>query len=170
MRLHSQTNRLRSITISFVSRFLALLVISSFAVAQFSIVSTLAEDSSMPCCAGKTEGHCDSGLAKPKPRPVITEPMCGLKWSPPLPTKTGALVVETDPVSVDADAVEKDCQMDCGAYATATPRHKRQKQLIPVRVTHHAPATITTGFDDSVLLSSSNDNWTQISPRGPPVG
>ena len=170
MRLTSPVNRFKSLTIPFVSRLLALVILSSFVVSQISIVSTLAEESSMPCCVGRTEGHCDSGLTKPKPRPVITEPMCGLKSSPPASAPAHKIIVATDdPVAVDAAAVEKECQMDCGACATVTPRHKRQKSLIQARVTEEAPATIVTTFNHAVSVYSSNENWTQINPRGPPA-
>src|SRR5687767_10588754 len=77
MKLSLHRDCLRSFAISFVSRFLAVLILSSFAVTQLPIVNSLAEESSMPCCAGESSEHCDSGLAKPKPRPLITEPMCG---------------------------------------------------------------------------------------------
>jgi hypothetical protein len=170
MKLTLQVNRFKSLTIPFVSRLLALVILTSFIVSQISIVSTLAEESSMPCCVGKTEGHCDSGLTKPKPRPVITEPMCGLKWSPPVSAPVNKITFATnDPVAVDAAAVEKECQMDCGACATVTARHKRQKSLVQARVTQEAPATITTTFNHVVSVCSSNENWTQINPRGPPA-
>ena len=165
MILQPHKNRLRSFTISFVSRFVAVIILSSFAVAQLPIVSTSAEESSMPCCAGKSAEHCDSGLTAPKPRPVITEPMCGLDWTPP----SADVQSVTDPVAIDAASVEEECQMDCGACATITSRHKRQKSVITARATYVAPATITTRFTNSTVFHSSNENWTRINPRGPPA-
>lgn len=168
MSLTLHRNRLRSLTKSCVSRFVALLILSSFAVALLPIVSTSAEES-MPCCAGKSAEHCDSGLTAPKPRPVITEPMCGLDWTPPSHDVKAVTKPITDPVSVDSTSVEQDCQMDCGACAAVTSRHKRQKSFGADRVTDDAPATVTSRFDDSSSFHSSNENWTRINPRGPPA-
>ena len=168
MILRAQKNRLRSFTISFVSRFIAVIILSSFAVALLPIVSTSAEESSMPCCAGKSD-HCDSGLTAPKPPPVITEPMCGLDWTPPAAPSSTDGQPDADPVAVEADSVEQECQMNCGACATVTSRHKRQKSIATARVTYVAPATITARFDNATFLHPSNENWTRITPRGPPA-
>jgi hypothetical protein len=145
-----------------MSRFLALLIISSFAVAVLPI-DTSAEES-MPCCAGKSAEHCDSGLTAPKPRPVITEPMCGLTWSPP----SAGVKPVTDPVAVESTAVEQDCEMDCGACAAVASRHK-QKDLVAERTTYHTPAPLTARFAGITPFYSSNENWTRINPRGPPA-
>lgn len=161
-----QKDRLRSITISIVGRFLAVAILSSFAATLLPIASTSAESSTMPCCVGKTEGHCDSGLTTPKPRPRITEPMCGL--TPP-PESPAEVAVVTDPIAVDSVSGEQECQMECGACATATSRHKRQKSLTHSRTAHHPPAIIAVGFDSSTSLYSSNGSWTRINPRGPPA-
>jgi len=174
MRLKFQRNRLRSFTMSFVSRFLALFILSSFAATVLPIASTSAEESSMPCCAGKSSEHCDSGLTKPKPRPVITEPMCGLHATGVTPIVVKSLASEvtevvTDPVAIESPSVERECQMDCGACATVISRHKRQKGLLQARFTHQPPATATTHLDNPILFYSSNENWTRINPRGPPA-
>lgn len=166
MKRYPQSDRLRSFTISFVRWFFAVLILSSLAVALLPIVSTSAEESSMPCCAGKSAEHCDSGLMAPKPRPVITEPMCGLPSSPPANTAT----VATDPLAIEAVAVEQECHMDCGACATVTSRNKRQKAVVQARLTLIAPATSSFHFDNSIFVYSSNENWTQLNPRGPPAG
>lgn len=166
----SQRNRLRSFMISLVSRFLVLLILSSFAVTLLPVVNGSAEASSMPCCADKSSEHCDAGLSKPAPRPVITEPMCGLS-SIDLPPKAQATEVQvvTDPIAVEPASVEQECQMDCGACATVTSRHKRQKSLLQARATHETPPATTTRFDNSASFYSSNENWTPTSPRGPPA-
>src|SRR6185503_12046106 len=62
-----------------VLRFLCLFVALSFLTALVPIVSaSINKSSTMPCCAGKAAGHCDSGIA---PKPIarrFSEPMCGL--------------------------------------------------------------------------------------------
>jgi hypothetical protein len=184
MKLILQRRRLRSFTISFVSRFLAVLLLSSFVVTLLPIANTSAE-SSMPCCAGKSSEHCDSGLNAPKVRPVITEPMCGLDWTPP----ASKSVVEThahhssllsaETTSQDADAesttslataesISDPCRMDCAACATITSRHQRHKSIVLARTVDVAPLTTATHFESSTPHFLTNQFWTRINPRGPP--
>ena len=171
MRLSLQRDRLRSFTRSFVSRFLAVFILSSFAVTLLPI-STSAEKS-MPCCAGKSSEHCDSGLNKPKPRPVITEKMCGLTSIGVTPiavtSPSNKVTVANDSPAVDSASVARECKMDCGACATGASRHKRQKSFVQTRVAYQAPATVSTRFNNPVSFYSSNENWTRINPRGPPA-
>lgn len=175
LKLHN--NRLRSFTIFFVSRFLVLFILSSFAVTLLPIATTWADHSSMPCCAGKEEGHCDSGLLTPKPPPPpVNEPMCGLT---PLHSQTSRVAETTTSPHADveanasqvstAESISEPCQMDCGACATVTTRNKRQKSLILARIALHAPTTTAAVFDNSTSFYSSNENWTRINPRGPPA-
>ena len=163
MSLNLQRSRLRSFTMSFVSRFLAVFILSSFALTLLPIANTAAE--SMPCCAGKSAEHCDSGLLAPKPRFVPKEPMCGLHSAPKL---TAASTVASDPVPVESVSDDQECQMACGACATATSRHKQKNSLIQTRVTHHAPPTVAILLDNTSSFYSSNESWTLINPRGPP--
>src|SRR5215212_431158 len=93
----SHMNRLRSFTISLVGRFLALLILTSFALTLVPLATTSAKV--MPCCAGKANGHCDSGLAARKPVvPPPDEPMCGLKSQPLTPESLGAVTIVAEPV------------------------------------------------------------------------
>ena len=173
MTLSLHRNRLRSFTMLFVSRFLAVLIVSSFAVTQLPIVNSSAEE--MPCCAGKSSEHCDSGLAKPKPRPVITEPMCGLPQSsvPQKPllnaeTTSHHVHAESNTSRVTAESLGQPCRMDCGACATAVSRHARDKSVIHSRSTQTTPSTIVAHYNSQATVYSSNENWTRTSPRGPP--
>jgi hypothetical protein len=184
MRLRLQRDRLRSLTISFVSRFLAVFIISSFAVTLLPIVSSSAE-SSMPCCAGKSSEHCDSGLAKPKPAPVVTEPMCGAEkpvahasavtksHNPPLlkaeTTSRSVVVAESNNSLTSAESISQPCRMDCGACATLAARQlKRQKSAVPARVASAALSATTTSIDTETPFVLSTEFWTRINPRGPP--
>jgi hypothetical protein len=169
MILNLHSNRLRSFTISLVTRLLAVFILSSFAVTLIPIVSS-AEDS-MPCCVGKAEGHCDSGLMAPKPPPTVTEPMCGLT---PVHSQSSRIAETTSPNAesnssqFSAESISEDCQMDCGACATVTSRQKRQKDLILARITYQTPSSTIPHFDNTTSFYSSNENWTRINPRGPP--
>jgi hypothetical protein len=184
MTLNLHRNRLRSFTIKFVGRFLAVFILSSFLVTLLPIVSTSAEEP-MPCCVGKAESHCDSGLLTPKPPPPkVTEPMCGLESvdsqskvhsESRVHSLTGRIAettsrhadAESNSARVTAESIGKPCQMDCGACATVTSRHKRQ-DLVLARITLQTPSTVVTHFNNSTVVYSSNENWTRISPRGPP--
>ena len=175
MRLNLHRNRLRSFAMLFVSRFLAVLILSSFALTQLPIVNSSAEE--MPCCAGKSSEHCDSGLAKPKPRPVITEPMCGLPQSsvPQKPllnaetTSRQQVHAESNTSRVSAESLGQPCRMDCGACATAVSRQARDKSVIHSRTTQTTPSTIVARYNSRATVYSSNENWTRINPRGPPA-
>ena len=181
MRSKLQKNRIRSFTISFVSRFLAVFILSSFAVTLLPLTGSSAQ--SMACCIGKLEGHCNSGLKAHKPAPPPpsdNDPMCGLKSQPLTAESLDAVTVTADPVqeSEAHDAkgnafkhlsVGQHCHMDCGACATSASRHKRQKDAVPAKLTH-APATIAIAHVENwAPIFSSNQNWTRISPRGPPA-
>jgi hypothetical protein len=172
MSLSLQKNRLRSFTMLFVSRFLALFILSSFSVTQLPIVNSLAEESSMPCCAGESSSeHCDSGLTKPKLRPVITEPMCGLDPSSLLTAETTSLDTnaESNTSQVTAESLSQPCRMDCGACVSGISRHARDKSLIHSRTTHTSPTTTTARYTSWAIVFSSNEKWTRIIPRGPPA-
>lgn len=178
MRLRLQTDRLRSLTISFVSRFLAVFIISSFAVTLLPIVSSA--ESSMPCCTGKSSEHCDSGLGKPKPRPVVNEPMCGAEkqvvtksHNPPLliaeTNSRSVVVAESNNSLASAESISQPCRMDCGACATLAARQlKRQKSAVPARLAYAAASASTTSFDTETPFVLSSEFWTRITPRGPP--
>jgi hypothetical protein len=191
MRSYSQMNRVRSFTISLVGRFVALLILSAVALTSIPLADSFA--SSMPCCAGKAHGHCESGIAAPKPPPPPDEPMCGLKKSQTLTAESleaVTVVAETDSDAssllnaeatsrhthaesnasrVTAESINKPCRMDCGACATATSRHQRQKTTLLARFANAAALTATSLVENSTPLFSSNENWTRISPRGPPA-
>ena len=171
MRLSLHRNRLRSFAISFASRFLAVLILSSFAVTQLPIVNSVAEDS-MPCCAGESSSeHCDSGLTKPKPRPVITEPMCGLDPSSLLTAETTSLDTnaESNTSQVTAESLSQPCRMDCGACVSGISRQARDKSVILSRTTHTSPTITTALYKNRAVVFSSNEKWTRINPRGPPA-
>ena len=180
MRLRLQRDRLLSLATSFASRFLVVFILSSFAVTLVPIASSSA-NSSMPCCAGKSSEHCDSGLGKPKPRPVVNEPMCGAEksavtkshHSPLLHAETtsrSVVVAESNNSRATAESISQPCRMDCGACATLAARQiKRQKSAVPARVAYAAPLTVTTSFDTETPFVLSSEFWTRITPRGPPA-
>lgn len=175
MKSYLHRDRLRRIAISLANWSLLLVIISSFSLTFLPLV-TAAEESAMPCCVRKTEGHCDSGLTAPKAPQPKPEPMCGLTspvlnhtevtFEPVHTHKTTATSSSNSPAA-ESDTVEKQCQMDCGACTTASSRHKRDNLALE-RIALRSPVTITVRFEESKPLFSSNEAWTRISPRGPP--
>ena len=179
MRSKSQMNRIRSFTISLVSRFLAVFILSSFAVTLLPLTGSSAQ--SMSCCIGKAEGHCHSGLKAHKPAPPPdNDPMCGLKSQPLTAESLDAVTITADPVQ-DSEAhdakgnafkhlsVGQHCHMDCGACATSASRHKRQKDAVQAKLSYAPAATAIADVENWAPIFSSNQNRTRISPRGPPA-
>jgi hypothetical protein len=177
MRSYLHRNRLRQLAISLATRFLLLVIISSFSLSFLPLV-TSAEESPMACCVGKTEGHCDSGLTTPKAPQPKPEPMCGL--TSPAVLNLDEVTVAAEPVhahessatpsnspAAESDTVEQECQMDCGACTTATSRHKRDSISLE-RIVYRFQETTTVRFEESKPLFSSNEARTRICPRGPP--
>ncbi|HEX2272058.1 MAG TPA: hypothetical protein VHH35_21125 [Pyrinomonadaceae bacterium] len=178
MKSYLQRDRFRRFAISLASWSLLLVIISSFA-ATFLPLITSAEESTMACCVGKTEGHCDSGLTAPKAPQPEPEPMCGMtspavlnpdevtSVAEPVHTHESSATSSSTSPAAESNTVEQQCQMDCGACTTATSRHKRDSLALQ-RIAHRTQTTTTVRFEESKPLFSSNDDWTQISPRGPP--
>lgn len=186
MKSYLQRDRLRSIAMKFASRFLLLVIISSFA-GSFIPLAT-AEESTMPCCVGKAEGHCDSGLTAPKVPQPKPEPMCGLGAASdtassntlnldevtvvanpePVHTHKAASTSSSKSPAAESNTVEQKCQMDCGACTTATSRHKRESTT-QTRTVLASPAIVTVRFESTTSVHSPTEYWTQISPRGPPA-
>jgi hypothetical protein len=172
-----QMNRLRKFTISLVGRFLAVCILISFAVTLLPLATSA---SSMSCCLGKAEGHCDSGLKAHKPAPPPDDPMCGLKSQPLTPESLDAITVEAESVhhhdsaestgnAFKTASVQQHCHMECGACATSTSRHKREKSVVQAKTTQSPATTTIAHVENWAPIFSSNQNWTRISPRGPPA-
>jgi hypothetical protein len=143
------------------------------------------KSSAMPCCAGKS-AHCDSGIAPKKPLQPKPEPMCGLKTAS-LEEDDGITIVaesshaeshyshsQTAETGSSRNAAESaslsgPCRMDCGACATASSRQqKRERGVFQPLAYQISTLTALPGFENLSVLFSSNEDWHQTSPRGPP--
>src|SRR5215212_10968572 len=99
----------------------------------FRIVNaSLNTPSTMPCCVGKTAGHCESGIAAKKVPPPKSEPMCGLKGAE---LEDDGITIVAEPVvesqhshshsaetsssqpAAESASLSSPCQMDCSACA-----------------------------------------------------
>ena len=165
---------------SFILCFLCLFVALSFLSALVPIASaSIDKSSTMPCCAGKAAGHCDSGIA-PKPVPKRTsEPMCGHDNSQSAddaitivaePTHTHSEASSSQPAAGEPHSVSKPCKMDCGACSVTSTRQQRRERGIVEQISRLTPSVASySTFENSRLSCSSNEDWDQISPRGPPA-
>jgi len=169
-------NRVVSIGILF---FLCLFV----AAEPIRIVSAaLNAADTMPCCVGKA--HCDAGVAAKKVPPRKSEPMCGLHGAEMANdgiTIVAEPVVEsphshnhsagTNPSSPRAESksMGQPCHMDCASCAaSATQQQKRERTLVQTIRQQIPSVTTHARYEEQALLFSSNENWEQASPRGPP--
>ena len=162
---------------------LCFLVALSFIAPLLSIASA-SSDSTMPCCAGKA-GHCDSGIVPKQVLPPTSEPMCGLKGatmeddgitivaqpSQPESHHSHSRKAETPSSGPAAESasLSQPCRMDCGAcLAGSTRTQKRERALVQTIALRSSSTATPDRFNYLSLLSSSNEDWRQTSPRGPP--
>jgi len=156
--------------------FLCLFVALSFVAPLLPIANASAD--TMPCCAGKA--HCDSGIAPKRVLPPTSEPMCGLKDAT---MEDDGITIVAEPVhttqhshsrsssgpAVESASISKPCHMDCGACATAASRQqKRERGVVPSSAERTQSLTVLLQFESQAVFFSSNENWEQTSPRGPP--
>lgn len=177
-KIHSRHQQF-SKTISWVLCFLV-------SVSFFATLAPIAGASNdpMPCCLGKTPGHCDSDIPAREDLPPTSEALCGLdnsefhddgitivaepsqKESHHSPSRNA----ETTSHAAESIALSQPCQMDCGACAASSTRQQRRERGILQPATHQNPSlTIHSGFENQPFFFSSNEDWEQTSPRGPPA-
>ena len=73
-------------------------------------------------------------------------------------------------VTAESPSVGKPCPMNCGACtATASQLKKRQKDFVQPRTSHISRPGLMLRFENLSRVFSSNESWTNINPRGPPV-
>ena len=172
-------HRILSIGVLF---FLCLFV----AAEPFRIVNaSLNTANTMPCCVGKTAGHCESGIAAKKVPPPKSEPMCGLKGAE---LEDDGITIVAEPVveaphshtqtaeasssqpAAESASLSSPCQMDCSTCATAATRQQKRERSVLLSSTYEAASVTTSSkYEDKSLHFSSSDNWPRTIPRGPPA-
>ena len=159
---------------------LCFLVAFSFIAPLLSIAS--ASSNTMPCCAGKA-GHCDSGIAPKQVLPPTSEPMCGLKEATmeddgitivaqPSQTETPHSHSRNSSSSgpaAESASLSRPCRMDCGACLASTRTQKRERALVQTLALRSSSPVTPGRFNYLSLPFSSNEDWRQTSPRGPPT-
>jgi hypothetical protein len=166
-----------------VNRFVAITIALSFIATLLPIASAWANNSNtMPCCVGKTAGHCESGIAAKKITQPDPEPMCGLDNAQ---TADDEITIVAEPSHTDSHhdskaspsqpafeplSVSQPCQMECGACAATSSRQQKRERAILQAASHQtSPLTPHSRFEILPFSFSSNEDWEQTSPRGPPA-
>jgi hypothetical protein len=163
------------------SRLIATTIGMSF-LAMLLPIAVASATNTMACCVGKTAGHCESGIAAEKVPEPEPEPMCGL--SNPHGENDGITIV-AEPVkneshhsaettssshAAETKSLSRPCEMDCCACAVASSRRPRRDDSPAEFIARLLSPSMTASRFESVSLSfSSNEDWEQISPRGPPA-
>ena len=143
--------------------------------------ASLDKADTMPCCVGKA-GHCESGIAAKKVPPPKSEPMCGLHGAE---MESDGITIVAEPVvesphshsaetnssqpSAESHSLGQPCHMDCSSCAASAVRQQKREKSI-VQATRQQAFSVTTHsfYEEQVLLFSSEENWKQVCPRGPP--
>ena len=161
-------------------------VVTAIALSFFATLVPIAGASSatMPCCVGKAAGHCESGIPAMKVPPPPPEPMCGLdnsefeddrntivaEPSHNDPHDSFSQTAERTSHAAETNSLEKPCQMECGACAASSSRQQRRERSIAQAATSNNPLlSIHSRFGNQPFSFSSNEDWEQTSPRGPPA-
>jgi len=145
--------------------------------------ASLDKADTMPCCVGKA-GHCESGIAAKKVPPPKSEPMCGLHGAE---MESDGVTIVAEPVvesphshsqtaetdssqpSAESYSLGQPCHMDCASCAASAARQqKREKSIVQPNRQQTSSVTTLSFYEEQVLLFSSNENWKQVCPRGPP--
>jgi hypothetical protein len=168
-----------------VEKLVAITIALSFIAFLAPIASASRDKSStMPCCVGKSAGHCDSGITPiPDPQPK-SEALCGLDSAgseddgitivaEPVHTESHHSLsqsAETTSSAAESNSFSKPCPMDCGACtASATRQQKRERGIVRPAAYHNSLLTISSRYENSSFSFLSNEDWEQTSPRGPPI-
>ena len=163
------------------SRLIAMTIVMSF-LAMLLPIAIASATNTMACCIGKTAGHCESGIAAEKVPEPEPEPMCGLTD----PHAAGdEITIVAEPVkneshhsaetssshnAAETKSIGRPCQMDCCACAVASSRRQRRDDASAEFIARLlSPSTTASQFESVSLSVSSNEDWEQTSPRGPPT-
>lgn len=142
-----------------------------------------ASPDTMPCCVGKASGHCESGITPKQVPPPRREPMCGLDNSEfeddeiTIVAETShhesheslSRGAETTSHAAESNALSTPCQMECGACAASSTQQRRERDSLRPAASNIPSLIVHSRFENQPLSFSSNEDWEQISPRGPPA-
>ena len=162
------------------TQIIAITIATSF-LAVLLPIAVASATNTMACCIGKTAGHCESGIAEKVPEPE-PEPMCGLT-NPHEDDDEITIVAEpaknhshqsaetsSSQPAAEGTSIGRPCEMDCCACAVASSRRQRRDDSSAEFIARLlSPSTTASQFESVSLSFSSNEDWKQTSPRGPPT-
>lgn len=162
------------------TQLIAITIAMSF-LAMLLPIAVASATNTMACCVGKAAGHCESGIAAeavPEPEP---EPMCGLTDPH---AEDDEITIVAEPVkheshhsaetsssqpAAESKSLSRPCGMDCCACAVASSRRQKRDDASAEFIARLlSPSTTASQFECVSLSFSSNEDWEQTSPRGPP--
>ena len=163
------------------SQLIAIAIAMSF-VATLLPIAVASATNTMACCVGKTAGHCESGITAEKVPDPEPEPMCGLT-DPHAADDEITIVAEpvnheshhsaettSSSPAAETKSLGRPCEMDCCACAVASSRKQRRDDASAEFIARLlSPSTTASQFESVSLSFSSNEDWKQTSPRGPPI-
>jgi hypothetical protein len=69
----------------------------------------------------------------------------------------------------ESKSLGQPCHMDCASCAASATRQRERERTLVQAIRQQASSVTTQSlYEEQALLSSSNENWEQASPRGPP--
>lgn len=165
------------------SRFVAIAITLSFVATLLPIADSSANAELMACCIGKTAGHCESGLNVEKAPQLAPEPMCGMETHT---SDDDEITIVAEPsdneshhsfhpdgestssrLAAESFTLSQPCHSDCCACVGSA---RQQRQPIAQTIARYgSPFDERSRFNSHPHFFSSNTNWEQTSPRGPPV-
>jgi hypothetical protein len=95
---------------------------------------------------------------------IVAEP---LSESPHSHSQTAE--TNSSATSAESHSLGQPCHMDCASCAASAARQQKRERSLVQPIRQQASSITTQSFyEEHVLLFSSNENWKQASPRGPP--
>jgi hypothetical protein len=166
-------------------KLIAIGIVLSFIAVLVPIASASRDKNTMPCCVGKA-GHCDSGLTEKKIPQPPSEPMCGLDNAESV---DDGITIVAEPshneshhshsrvaedtssgTAAESASLTQPCQMDCGAcLSSSTRQQNRERGIVLLYAYRISSVTTLSKFENLPFAFTSNEDWEQTSPRGPPA-
>lgn len=163
------------------NRLIAITIAMSF-LAMLLPIAVASATNTMACCTGKTAGHCESEIAAEKVPEPEPEPMCGLTdphadgdeitivAAPATNESHHSAETSSSGPAAESLSLARPCEMDCCACAVASSRRQRRDDGSAEFIARLlSPGTTRSQFESVSLSFSSNVDWEQTSPRGPPA-
>jgi hypothetical protein len=98
--------------------------------------------------------------------------MCGLHEAS---TEDDGITIVAEPSHTEHHhaspaSLNQPCRMECGACTISSGRQQKRERAVAQTATRTASPLVTSSYhEDLPRVVSSNDEWPQVIPRGPPA-